>query len=335
MPRQLILEAAAARPRLEVRLAEEADLAAALTAMAGRGFDLSCELPLRAHLFALDGSRAQASRVHGAARACCLWCCITSPATAGRWVRCRGILRRSTGRACAGVAAELAPLAVQYADYTLWQQAVLGDEDDGSSVLSRQLVVLEGDAGGPAGADRSAGRPAAAGGCEPSRRAGAAAARCRSAPRAGGAGAGQRARACSWCCRRGLRGCCRGLGPAPTSPSAARSPAAAMPALDELIGFFVNTLVLRTDTVGQPELQRAAGAGARRQPCGLWPCRSAVRAAGRGAQSGAVAVAASAVPGDAGVRGGARRTAGSSCRGLRCGRSRWRPRARSSTCRSG
>ena len=105
----------------------------------------------------------------------------------------------------------------------------------------------------------------------------------------------------------GLAGCCRGLGPAPTSPSAARSPAAATPALDELIGFFVNTLVLRTEVVGQPELQRAARAGARRQSCGLWACRSAVRAAGGGAQSGAVAVAASAVPGDAGVRGGARR----------------------------
>src|SRR5262245_65714108 len=38
-----------------------------------------------------------------------------------------------------GSAAAFAPLAVQYADYTLWQQAVLGDESDGGSVLGRQL----------------------------------------------------------------------------------------------------------------------------------------------------------------------------------------------------
>ena len=44
---------------------------------------------------------------------------------------------------------------------------------------------------------------------------------------------------------------------------------------------------------------------------------SAVRAAGGGAQSGAVAVAASAVPGDAGVRERRAAAAGSSCRGLR------------------
>ena len=61
--------------------------------------------------------------------------------------------------------------------------------------------------------------------------------------------------------------------------------------------------------LGQPGLPGADRAGAGRQPCRLWPCRSAVRAAGRGAQSGAVAVAASAVPGDAGVRGGLRRGA--------------------------
>ena len=78
-------------------------------------------------------------------------------------------------------------------------------------------------------------------------------------------------------------------------------------ALDDLVGFFVNTLVLRTDTSGQSELPRADRPGALGQPCGLQPPGCSVRASGRGAQPGAVAVASPAVPGDAGVpeqRGG-------------------------------
>src|SRR3979411_843607 len=55
---------------------------------------------------------------------CC--CCTILPATGGPWRR---------GGAASGVAA----LPVQYADYTLWQHAVLGSEDDGESAIARQL----------------------------------------------------------------------------------------------------------------------------------------------------------------------------------------------------
>ena len=58
VPRQEVLAAGAARPRLLVAAVSEEELAGALTAAAGRGFDLSRELPLRAHLFAL-GEREQ------------------------------------------------------------------------------------------------------------------------------------------------------------------------------------------------------------------------------------------------------------------------------------
>src|SRR5712691_8850153 len=58
VPRQEILEPQSARPRLEIgSVNDEAGLAAALTAAAGRGFDLSSEIPLRAHLFEIVGEK--------------------------------------------------------------------------------------------------------------------------------------------------------------------------------------------------------------------------------------------------------------------------------------
>src|SRR5207253_10980872 len=53
VPRQEILAPLSARPRLEIGSVDEAGLAASLTAAAGRGFDLSSQIPLRAHLFEL------------------------------------------------------------------------------------------------------------------------------------------------------------------------------------------------------------------------------------------------------------------------------------------
>ena len=111
-----------------------------------------------------------------------------------------GALRRACGR-------RLPALPVQYADYTLWQQAVLGAEDEAASAIARQLAFWTRGAAGPAGADRAAGRPAAAGGVEPSRRPRAAADRRGSCTAGLRRWRGRRARACSWCCRRRLRRC--------------------------------------------------------------------------------------------------------------------------------
>ena len=95
-------------------------LADALAVAGQRAFDLASELPLRAHVFALGEGASM----------CCCWFCITSPADgwslAPLWrdLRCRG-LRRAR---CEGRAPELPPLPVQYADYTLWQHRLLGEE---------------------------------------------------------------------------------------------------------------------------------------------------------------------------------------------------------------
>jgi Condensation domain len=62
IPRQQILDAQAARPRVAVTAVSEASLAGVLSAAAGAGFDLASEPPLRVHVFALGKSELHASR---------------------------------------------------------------------------------------------------------------------------------------------------------------------------------------------------------------------------------------------------------------------------------
>ncbi|MBC3840036.1 hypothetical protein GXW82_07045 [Streptacidiphilus sp. 4-A2] len=141
-------------------------------------------------------------------------------------------------------------LAVQYADYALWQRAMLGDETDPESVVSRQLSFWEqalAEAQGCCGCPGStaSGR---GGQCGPG---------LRLHP---GAGAARPARelamssnsslfmvlqaaVATLLCRHGA-GEDIPLG----SPVAGRTDAV----LEDMVGFFVNTLVLRTDLSGDP-----------------------------------------------------------------------------------
>src|SRR5262249_16147236 len=128
VPRQEIGAAERARPRLEVAALSEGELAGALSAAAGRGFDLACELPVRAHLYALSG------REH-------VLLLVLHHIAGDGWSL--GPLGRDLGRCYAarraGSVAQLAPLSVQYADYTLWQRELLGDESAADSIVARQL----------------------------------------------------------------------------------------------------------------------------------------------------------------------------------------------------
>src|SRR5260370_282125 len=91
-------------------------------------FDLSREVPLRARMFARGGDEHVLLLVlhHMAGDGWSL----------GPLAR---DLSLGYGARLGGCAPDFAPLAVQYADYTLWQQALLGDENDAGSVLGRQL----------------------------------------------------------------------------------------------------------------------------------------------------------------------------------------------------
>ena len=127
VPRQEIL--VSVRPVLEVIATSEAELAGALATAAGRGFDLSRETPLRAHLFVLSP--------HEHVLLLALHHIAGDGWSLGPLVRDLGAFYRARRE---GAAASLPALPVQYADYTLWQRAVLGDEAAADSAIARQLA---------------------------------------------------------------------------------------------------------------------------------------------------------------------------------------------------
>ena len=279
---QVILDAAdGARRRLARRRRSSASgrcRSASGCDAAQRGFDLASEPPLRAHLFALGRSDEHVLLL------------LLHHIAGDGWSLAP--LVRDLGRAyaarCDGRPPQLAPLPVQYADYTLWQHEVLGAEDDAESAMRGSWRSGE----RARWASRSARAADATGRVLRWRATAAAACRCCCRPSctrgSAGAGAARAGRACSWCCRRAC-GAADAAGRRPRHPDRQPDRGRTDSALDDLVGFFVNTLVLRTDTSRRSELPRAARPGARDQPGGLHPPGPAVRAAGRGAQPGALA----------------------------------------------
>ena len=289
VPRQLILEASAARPRLLVTEVSADALPRALANAAQRGFDLAGEPPLRVHLFTLDESEHVLLLLlhHIAGDGWSL-----AP-LARDLARCYGARRNRR-------TPELAALPVQYADYTLWQHEVLGAEEDKESAIARQLafwtstlkdlpdqIELPSDRPRPAVASHRGDRvsftlPAELHGglVALARTSGASLFMVLQAALAALLSpAGQRPRHSD---RQPDRG--------PHRQRARRSR-----------GLLRQHAGAAHGHIGQSELPRADRAGAHGQPGGLQPPGAAVRAPGRGDQPGALAGAASAVPGDAGV----------------------------------
>ena len=263
----------------------------------------------------------------------CCCCCITSRATAGRWPAgprpVAGLSRRRDGSGRRADA--LAALPVQYADYTLWQHTVLGQESD-PQVRSPAAGVLDADARGLAGGDRAARdrpRPAVAsyrGGRVPLRLDADLHGRLLALARQSGTSLFMVLQAA-------LAALLTRLGAGHDIPIGSPVAGRSDEALDELVGFFVNTLVLRTDTSGNPSFRDLLGRVRGGNLSAYGHQDAAVRTAGGGTQSGAVAVASSAVPGDAGVPE-RRRCEASSLPASPPRSRRYRSRARSSTCRS-
>ncbi|WP_168714696.1 non-ribosomal peptide synthetase [Streptomyces sp. A0592] len=226
---------------------------------AARTFDLSSELPIRVTVFSLTPPVRPATGEPSTEHVLLV---VLHHIAGDGWSL--GPLLRDLATAYAarlgGDAPDWEPLPVQYADYTLWQRELLGDESDPGSVLSRQLDYWRGAlAGLPEELELPTDRP------RPPAPTGAADA----VPFSYGpdlhaalAGLARKHRATLFSVlQAGLAALFTRLGAGPDIPLGTGVAGRSDEALNDLVGFFVNTLVLRTDTSGDPsfaELLRRA-----------------------------------------------------------------------------
>ncbi|WP_409240614.1 condensation domain-containing protein, partial [Streptomyces sp. PA5.6] len=129
-PYQDIRPAADARTPMDVGTVTEAELSGAVDRAVRRPIDLATELPLHVSLFTVMDAVDEHVLV-----------LVLHHIAGDGWSMSplAGDLGAAYAARCAGRVPTWTPLPVQYADYTLWQRQVLGDESDPSSVLSTQL----------------------------------------------------------------------------------------------------------------------------------------------------------------------------------------------------
>ncbi|WP_369638434.1 amino acid adenylation domain-containing protein [Nocardia sp. JMUB6875] len=130
-PCQQILEPGEAAVTLPLRTVPESAVPSEIRRVTAGGFDLATSVPLRAALLRITGSKTEHVLIlvvhHIAMDGWSLQPLAADVAAAYR--------AHSGGQSTP----EWPELPIQYADYTLWQQDVLGREDDSDSVISRQL----------------------------------------------------------------------------------------------------------------------------------------------------------------------------------------------------
>ncbi|MCQ8773511.1 amino acid adenylation domain-containing protein [Streptomyces telluris] len=239
-PFQRVLPAEATDVELDIVEAGDGDLGGALERLANEEFDLAHRPPVRATLLALgEDEHVLALVVHHIAL------------DGWSWRPLFDDLARAYAARRSGDGPRWEPLPVQYADYTLWQRELLGEESDPGSVVARQLDFWRKElAGAPAELalpfDRP--RPAAAshaGGSVPVELDAALHARLLELARS---------RGCTlfMVLQAGLAVLLSRLGAGADLPIGTPVAGRSDEALDDVVGFFVNTLVLRTDVSGDP-----------------------------------------------------------------------------------
>ncbi|QIS01618.1 amino acid adenylation domain-containing protein [Nocardia brasiliensis] len=131
-PVQVVLPASRVALEVTPRPVSVADVPAEVYALASTPFDVTDEVPLRVRLLELTDSTDESDYV----LAVVVHHIAADGSSMGPLVR--DVMVAYAARA-AGEAPGWAPLPVQYADYALWQRAVLGDESDVDSIAAQQI----------------------------------------------------------------------------------------------------------------------------------------------------------------------------------------------------
>ncbi|WUO35196.1 amino acid adenylation domain-containing protein [Streptomyces sp. NBC_00286] len=244
---QLILEPEQAGIEVEVIRTSEDELDGRLVEAAEYGFELDREPPLCVRLFQVaDDEHVLLLLLHH----------IAGDEWSDRPLT-RDLAEAYEARA-AGRVPEWAPLPVQYADFGLWQRAMLGDEKDPASLASRQLAFWQRTlAGLPEELALPADRPRP---LEASYRGGTVdmpldprlAAELRELARTGNVSMFMVVQAA-------VAALLTRLGAGTDIPIGSPIAGRTDEALEDLVGFFLNTLVLRTDTTGDPTFRELLG----------------------------------------------------------------------------
>ncbi|MFK0026649.1 amino acid adenylation domain-containing protein, partial [Streptomyces sp. NPDC090798] len=137
-PSQLVLDPSVGAPEVRVESVSSDEVASAVARIVGTGFDLERDLPWRVTLLDVDSADV------GSVGEWVLVVVVHHIAADG-WslAPLARDLSEAYAARCRGAAPAWDALPVQYADYTLWQRDVLGDEDDPESVIAGQVAFWQ------------------------------------------------------------------------------------------------------------------------------------------------------------------------------------------------